>query len=110
MRLHARATVQGDSAGRVSALIAPADLAKILIVSEITLKHWRAQRKGPDYVKCGKLIRYPADSVQAWIESQTRSNHDASEGTIREMAHPVLGRRSAILSTNRLGGHRTKQE
>jgi hypothetical protein len=44
------------------------------------------------------------------LESQTRSNQHASEGTIREMAHPVLGRRSAILSTNRLGGHRTRQE
>jgi excisionase family DNA binding protein len=45
------------------------ELAKILGISEQTLRQWRINGKGPPYIKIGqRIIRYDKNEVEAWIE------------------------------------------
>lgn len=46
-----------------------AEVAELLHVSPYTLAGWRSERKGPGYLKFGKVVRYRRDDVHAFIES-----------------------------------------
>jgi excisionase family DNA binding protein len=53
-------------------LLTPSETAAILGVSVGTLQIWRTTRRYPlPYVKSGRLVRYRAEAVQAFIESRT---------------------------------------
>jgi predicted DNA-binding transcriptional regulator AlpA len=49
-------------------LLSPADLAALIGVDERTLAVWRAQKRGPDFVKLGRAVFYRQTDVNAWIE------------------------------------------
>ncbi|WP_449277912.1 helix-turn-helix transcriptional regulator [Leucobacter sp. GX24907] len=38
-------------------------------VSESTLSRWRADEKGPPFLKLGGITRYRLDAVETWLES-----------------------------------------
>lgn len=46
----------------------PAELADMLNVTEDTLREWRRNRVGPDFVKTGKVVVYREADVQKWLE------------------------------------------
>lgn len=56
----------------------PRELAELAGVRETTLAQWRhrakkeptAPARGPRFVKLGRLVRYPAASVQAWLSQR----------------------------------------
>ena len=49
-----------------------AQLSEMLSVSRRTLRRWREVGVGPAYVQAGKVsIRYPADKVREYLDSQT---------------------------------------
>ena len=52
-------------------LLIPRDVAAQLGVTIGTLVDWRFRKVGPPYVKVGKLVRYPADALAAWLASRT---------------------------------------
>jgi predicted DNA-binding transcriptional regulator AlpA len=35
-----------------------------------TLQQWRSLNRGPRFVRLGRCVRYPADSLRAWINSR----------------------------------------
>jgi predicted DNA-binding transcriptional regulator AlpA len=49
-------------------LLSPTDLAALIGVDERTLTVWRAQCRGPDFVKLGRAVFYRRADVNAWIE------------------------------------------
>ncbi|MEO9611900.1 MAG: helix-turn-helix domain-containing protein [Tateyamaria sp.] len=49
--------------------LTPIDLSKLIQVPLNTLANWRCVGAGPNYVKLGQRIRYPAADVQEWIEA-----------------------------------------
>ena len=49
-------------------LLTPTEVAAIARVSEHTLAVWRAQRKGPSFVKLGRAVFYRRDDVKRWVE------------------------------------------
>lgn len=49
-------------------LLMPAELAEMLKVTEETLREWRRQKIGPDFVKVGKSVLYRETDVQQWLE------------------------------------------
>lgn len=56
----------------MSRLLTPAQAAEILNVQVQTLAVWRSTRRGgPDYVKCGRAVRYPAEAVERYLERRT---------------------------------------
>lgn len=49
-------------------LVMPEELADMLNVTEDTLREWRRNRVGPDFVKTGKVVVYREVDVQKWLE------------------------------------------
>lgn len=48
-------------------ILTPADVAKLLDVTEQTLAQWRSEKRGPNYTRLGKGVFYRADDLQKWI-------------------------------------------
>jgi predicted DNA-binding transcriptional regulator AlpA len=47
-----------------------AEVARLLKVSLITLKHWRRRATGPAYFRIGRKIRYLRCDVDTWLTSR----------------------------------------
>jgi hypothetical protein len=45
------------------------ELALALYLEKRTLAAWRAEQRGPDYIKLGKNIFYRARDVREWIDA-----------------------------------------
>lgn len=58
-------------------LLSDSDLAKLLQVSNRTIKNWRAQGK-LDYIKVGSVILTPKDAVKKFIENHRCNKNDKS--------------------------------
>jgi phage terminase Nu1 subunit (DNA packaging protein) len=57
-------------------LLTQAETAHVLSVSERTLEAWRAQDKGPPWLRIGegkgKGVRYDHEKLKAWVAEQTK--------------------------------------
>ena len=53
-------------------LIDECTLAVRLGISRSTLQSWRYERRGPRYIKIGRLVRYRSADVDAYLNAQTR--------------------------------------
>lgn len=60
----------------VSPLLNSRQVAAYLKVSESTLSRWRADRKGPPFVRMGGVTRYRFDAVDAWLNSLSGDERD----------------------------------
>ena len=58
------------------------EVAESCSISVLTLRKWRSQKRGPQYVKIGALVRYRPDDVDAWIVAQ-KSSGDLPEEVAR---------------------------
>jgi predicted DNA-binding transcriptional regulator AlpA len=43
-----------------------------LSISLHTLRHWRRQGRGPQYVKLGSAIRYRPQDIERWVEERAQ--------------------------------------
>lgn len=60
-----------------SQLLTPAQVSEILGISQQTLAVWRCTKRYElRYCKTGRLVRYRAEDVQAFIERRTHGNPD----------------------------------
>lgn len=50
-------------------LFSEEELAEVLEVKPPTLATWRAEERGPDYVKLGKSVFYRKQDVLEWINA-----------------------------------------
>ena len=50
------------------------ELAAKIRTQPNTIEGWRLQGVGPRFIKCGRLVRYRIEDVEAWIEEQTRTS------------------------------------
>ena len=48
-------------------LLSDKDLARMLQVAIVTIRRWRMFGTGPDYIRCGRGIRYQIESVNKWL-------------------------------------------
>lgn len=46
--------------------LSAAEVSERLGVPEPTLRHWRSQRRGPQWVRIGKYVKYPSDLLEKW--------------------------------------------
>jgi excisionase family DNA binding protein len=46
--------------------LTPDQVADRYQVSEATLKEWRYKGTGPEYVRLGRHVRYPATALERW--------------------------------------------
>jgi predicted DNA-binding transcriptional regulator AlpA len=50
--------------------LTPDDLARMWQVSVGTIANWRTNKKGPEFVRIGGLVRYSPEAVDAWLAKQ----------------------------------------
>ncbi len=50
-------------------LMTEMDVSKRLRVSLACLRRWRLEKRGPEYLKVGSLVRYDPDALAAWLAS-----------------------------------------
>jgi hypothetical protein len=55
-------------------LIDTVQLAEYLGNEVNTCEGWRLKGIGPSFIKVGRLVRYKTQTVDLWIESQTRNS------------------------------------
>ena len=48
-------------------LLTEEDVAKQLHVSVASLRRWRLERRGPQFIKVGSLVRYRPEELEAWL-------------------------------------------
>jgi len=49
-------------------LLTPREVAAQVGVTLGTLVDWRFRRVGPPFIKVGKLVRYPLDALESWLQ------------------------------------------
>ena len=59
-----------DPAGNIGLFESPKRVAGLLNVSDRTLKRWRDDGTGPEWVRIGGSIRYKGASLLRWAEAQ----------------------------------------
>ena len=50
--------------------VKPTAAAAMLGLSRGTLANWRAEGRGPRYIKSGKQILYRVSDLEAWLDAQ----------------------------------------
>ena len=53
-------------------LFTPVEAAKMLCLSELTLRKWRWEGKGPRFIKLGRKVAYKQEDIYEWVDSQSR--------------------------------------
>lgn len=51
------------------------EIAAFLRVSESTLSRWRAEKKGPPFIRIGGVTRYRFEQVEQWLASLDADEH-----------------------------------
>ena len=54
-----------------SAAMSESELAQTANVSIAALRKWRRERKGPRYLKLGRLVRYAVKIGNAWVRTSS---------------------------------------
>lgn len=56
----------------MNTLITTNQAANMLCLSEMTLRKWRWEGKGPRFIKLGRKVAYRQEDLYDWVESQSR--------------------------------------
>jgi len=51
----------------MSSLMTEADVADRLHVSLASLRRWRLEQRGPQFIKVGSLVRYRPEDLETWL-------------------------------------------
>ena len=51
----------------MSSLLTEADVAQKLHVSLASVRRWRLERRGPQFIKVGSLVRYRPEDLDLWL-------------------------------------------
>ena len=55
-------------------LLTTEELAKRMRVNPSTVRRWRLDDVGPQYLRVGTVYRYPISAVEAWIAESVRGS------------------------------------
>lgn len=66
--------VQRDRCGprvgkNMNTLLTEEEVAKRLHVSLASIRRWRLERRGPQFIKVGSLVRYRPEDLESWLAS-----------------------------------------
>jgi predicted DNA-binding transcriptional regulator AlpA len=53
----------------MNSLFTEEDVAKRLHVSLASIRRWRLEHRGPQFIKVGSLVRYRPEDVESWLGS-----------------------------------------
>ena len=52
---------------QVSSLLTEGDVAERLHVSLASVRRWRLEQRGPQFIKVGSLVRYRQEDLELWL-------------------------------------------
>lgn len=52
-------------------LLTPKEASSYLKVSTITLATWRHQKRGPEFIRTGRFIKYAKEKLDAYLRMNT---------------------------------------
>ena len=83
---------------RLDTLLNEYEVAGILNIRVATLRRWRCDRKGPDFVRIGGAVRYEPVALDSFIASgrQILESHRAPTGNQPSTARRVIGRADTL--------------
>ena len=64
----------------MNALLTEQDVASQLHVSLASVRRWRLERRGPQFIKVGALVRYRPDDLETWLASLPTGGVPSAEG------------------------------
>ena len=53
----------------MASLLTETEVSQVLRVSLATLRKWRVDKRGPQYIKIGPLVRYQLEDLRQWLSS-----------------------------------------
>ena len=53
----------------MNTLLTEEEVAKRLHVSLASIRRWRLERRGPQFIKVGSLVRYRPEDLESWLDS-----------------------------------------
>jgi len=56
-------------------LLTTKEVAAFLKISPVTLEMWRAENKGPKFIKVGRYVRYSTTDLAEYVRRQTRGTN-----------------------------------
>jgi hypothetical protein len=63
----------------VPQLLNEREAAKILAVSIAALRRWRREKRGPQFVRCERCVRYALDALSEFVEKHSSRNEKAAD-------------------------------
>jgi hypothetical protein len=57
----------GKEGAEMSILLTEGDVAQRLHVSLASVRRWRLERRGPQFIKVGSLVRYRPEDLELWL-------------------------------------------
>lgn len=55
--------------GNMNTLLTEEEVTKRLHVSLASVRRWRLERRGPQFIKVGSLVRYRPEDLESWLAS-----------------------------------------
>ena len=65
------------------ALLTEDEVAKRLHVSVASLRRWRLERRGPQFIKVGSLVRYKPEELDAWLVALPTGGSGSAEKRVQ---------------------------
>lgn len=54
-------------------LLTEAETSKVLQCTKAALRRWRRERRGPKFVRLGRLVRYRETDLEAFVDQSTEN-------------------------------------
>ncbi len=81
----------------MNTLLTEEEVAKHLHVSLASIRRWRLERRGPQFIKVGSLVRYRPEDLEFWLASlptggaqlvkaETAANGQRYRGAVKVMS------------------------
>jgi predicted DNA-binding transcriptional regulator AlpA len=67
----------------MSHLLVEEEVAQRLQVSLASVRRWRLERRGPQFIKVGALVRYRPEDVESWLASLPTGGSATDESSVR---------------------------
>lgn len=61
-------------------LLTEEEVAKQLHVSVASLRRWRLERRGPQFIKVSSLVRYRPEEIEVWLAALPTGGTGRAEG------------------------------
>ena len=53
--------------------------ARLLAVSVAALRRWRRERRGPEFVHCGRCVRYDIRAIERYLSENSSAKYSSEQ-------------------------------